>query len=231
MTWIAVIALALIAFVIAAVAFRIGRNLWTALAAALVFGLAGYALQASPDLPASPTSADDAADGQPFDIVEARREFVAQGDRSDSNFLLTSDAWARRGRYDEAAQMVAGVTRENPRDFEAWLAQGIALAEHADGNLTQASIYAFRRASALKPENLAPGYFLGLSLLRQGRLLETRQVWSETLAGAPQDAEGREGMELRLERLSVMIGAMQAGQRPAIPVSQQPPAGSEPDAP
>lgn len=228
MTWVIVIALALIAFAIAVFGFGISRGLWTSLAAALGFGLAGYALQASPDLPSSPTSATDLAGRQAFDVVAARQEFVAQADRSGSNMLITSDAWARRGRYAEAAQMLAGVMRENPQDFEAWLAQGIVLTEHASGSLTQASLYAFQRASNLKPDNLAPGYFLGVSLVRQGRLIEARQVWSDTLENAPNSAEGRAGLENRLARLDDMLAAMQAGQQPIIPQTQAPSKGTVP---
>lgn len=210
MTWIVVIALAVATFAIAAFAFRIRKGLWTSLAAVLGFGLAGYALQASPDLPAVPRSAAADVGQQEFDIVDARREFVALGERSGSTMLVTSDAMARRGRFAEAAQMLAGVTREDPDDFEAWLAQAIALTEHADGNLSQASLYAFQRAAAANPENLAPGYFLGVGLVRQGRLMEARQVWQQTLDEAPNDAEGRAGLLDRLGRLDAILSAMQA---------------------
>ncbi|WP_338245451.1 cytochrome C biosynthesis protein [Aurantiacibacter hainanensis] len=222
MTWLAVIALALAAFAIAAFGFGLARGLWTSLAAALGFGLAGYALQANPQMPSAPKSAADTAAQQEFDIVQARREFVSQADQSGADFMIVSDAMARRGRYAEAAQMLAGVTRENPQDFEAWLAQAIALAEHADGALTQASLYAFQRAAELKPGNLAPGYFLGASLVRQGALLEARQVWSETLQNAPEDAEGRAEMEMRLARLESLLNAMQAGQQPMPGAPQGP---------
>ena len=217
MTWIVVVALAAATFVIAAFGFGLSKGLWTSLAAALGFGLAGYALQASPDMAAAPKSAVADQGEQEFDIVEARREFVSLSDRSGSPMLVTSDAMARRGRYADAAQMLEGVTRENPQDFEAWLAQAIALAEHADGNLTQASLYAFQRAANVKPANPAPGYFLGVSLIRQGRLMEAQQVWRETLANAPEDVEGRAGVADRLVRLDAMLGAMQAGQMPLPP--------------
>jgi len=217
MTWLAVIALAAVVFAIAAFGFGLFRGLWSSLAAALGFGLAGYAMQASPDLPAAPKSAIADSSVQEFDVVGARREFVALSDRSGSPLLITSDAMARRGRYADAAQMLEGVTRQSPNDFEAWLAQGIALAEHAEGNLSQASLYALQKAADLEPDNLAPGYFLGVALVQQGRLIEARQVWRETLANAPEDAEGRVAMTERLTRLEAMLGAMQAGQSPMPP--------------
>lgn len=208
MTWIAVIVLALLAFALAALAFKLDKGLWTSLAAALGFGLAGYALQASPDLPSAPKPAASRFTELEYDVVEARREFVSFSDQSQSRWLVTSDAMARRGRFEEAAQLLADETRQNPRDFELWLAQGIALAEHADGALTQASLYAFQQAANAKPDNLAPGYFLGVALVRQGRLMEARQVWRDTLAAGPENAEGRAGLEERLARLDAMLGAM-----------------------
>lgn len=217
MTWIAVILLALLAFAIAAVAFKLEKGLWTSLAAALGFGLAGYALQASPDMPSAPKSASARAAELEYDVVEARREFVAQRDWSQNRLLVTSDAMARLGRFEEAAQLLAGDSDRDRRDFEVWLAQGIALIEHADGSLTQASLYALQQAANAKPDSLAPGYFLGVALIRQGRLMEARQIWRETLENGPEDAEGRAGLEDRLARLDGMLGAMSQGQPPAVP--------------
>ena len=220
MTWAVVIALAVISFAIAAFGFGLSRSLWTSFAAAMGFGLAGYAMQASPDMPAAPKAAVASEGEQMFNVVDARREFVPQGERSGSDMLILSDAMARRGRYADAAQMLEGVTRQNPRDFEAWLAQAIALAEHAEGNLSQASLYAFEQAADANPDSLAPGYFLGVALIQQGRLMEARQVWRETLQESPEDAEGRAGMQERLMRLETMLGAMQAGQPPLPDVQQ-----------
>lgn len=217
MTWIAVILLAVLAFAIAAVAFKLEKGLWTSLAAALGFGLAGYALQAHPDMPSAPKSASARAAELEYDVVEARREFVAQRDWSQNRLLVTSDAMARQGRFEDAAQLLAGETERDRRDFEVWLAQGIALTEHADGALTQASLYAYQQAANAKPDSLAPGYFLGVALVRQGRLMEARQIWRETLEAGPEDAEGRAGLEDRLARLDAMLGAMSQGQAPAVP--------------
>lgn len=217
MTWIAVIALALLAFALAAFAFKLDKGLWSSLAAALGFGLAGYALQASPDMPSAPKSSAVTNAELEYDVVDARREFVAQRDWSQNRLLVTSDALARRGRFEEAAQILAGETREDPRDFEAWLAQGIALMEHADGALTQASLYAFQQAANAKPDSLAPGYFLGVALVRQGRLMEARQIWRETLEAGPEGAEGRAGLAERLSRLDAILGAMSQQAPPAVP--------------
>ncbi|KLI63113.1 tetratricopeptide repeat protein [Aurantiacibacter marinus] len=208
MTWISVILLALVAFAIAAVVFRLDRSLWTSLAAALVFGLAGYAWQANPDLASAPKSAERTANEGDFDIVEQRREFIAERERSRANGLITADAMARRGRYVEASEFLSGVTNENPRDLESWLALGNVLVEHSDGVLTAPALYAYRQAATLAPAHPGAGYFLGVALIRQGRFMEARGIWAEALANAPEDAAGREGLEERLNRLDGMLGAM-----------------------
>jgi len=214
MSWLAALALALIAFAIAAFAFRLPRKLYTTLLAALSLGLAGYALQASPNVPASPAQGT-VRDDSDFEVVEARREMLGASDRSSADMLVVADAMARQGQFTDAAQFLNGVTRANPRDFEAWLAQGNALVEHADGVLTPAALYTYRQASALNPTHPAPGYFLGVSLIRQGQFMEARQVWADTLAAAPADAAGRAPLADRLARLDGLLGM--AGQMPQGP--------------
>ena len=206
MTWLIVVLLAVFAFAGGALAFRLDKALWTTLGAALVFGLAGYAVQASPDLASAPKSAAERGVNEEFDIVEVRREFVAESEHSPQPFLLTADAMARRGQYVEAAEFLSGLAAQNPQDFEVWLALANTLVEHAEGQLTAPALYAYRQAAALRPENLAPGYFIGASLIRQGRVPEAREAWRETLENAPEDAEGRDAMQLRLERLDQLLG-------------------------
>lgn len=213
MSWLAAIALAIASFAVAALLFRIEKGLWTSLAAALAFGLAGYAVQASPDVPSAPTTRAAEATGDRMDVVTARQEFIGDRDRSSANLMITADAVARRGRFIDASVYLAGITKQNPQDFEAWLAHGIVLAEHADGALTAPALYAYQQATRIKPDHPGPGYFLGVSLIRQGRMMEARQVWRETLANAPDDAPGREGLALRLQRLDAMLGAMQGSER------------------
>ena len=215
MTWIAVVVLAVAAFAIGALAFKVSKGLWTSLLAALALGLAGYALQASPAQPSAPKAGGRGDDAALFDIVETRKQFLSISDQSSAQFVPLADAMAQQGRYQEAAQMLAGVTRADPQDFEAWLAQGNALVEHADGILTPPALYAYRQAVMLKPDHLAPNYFLGVSLIRQGRMMEARQVWSESLANAPAGASGADVMTEQLGRLEEMLGTIGADLAPA----------------
>ncbi|OYX63938.1 MAG: hypothetical protein B7Y88_12010 [Sphingomonadales bacterium 32-64-17] len=218
MTWLIVIAIAALAFVAAVFLFKLEKTLWSSLLAALAVGLAGYSLQASPGMPSAPKAAGENRAAPLFDVVEVRRELLASDERSRADFIVTADAMAREGRYQQAAQLLASVTRKNPQDFEAWIAEGNALVEHADGVLTVPALFAYRQAAELKPRHLAPNYFLGVALIRQGRLLEARQVWADSLAAAPEGATGREIVAQQLERLDAMLAAvsqMEEGNGPA----------------
>jgi cytochrome c-type biogenesis protein CcmH len=215
MTWLVAIALALAAFAVAVVAFRIDRGGWTTISAALALGLAGYALQASPDVPGSPAQPAAEIGEQGWQMVELRKEMFASGARPTSGKLIIADGFARQGQYDDAATILRGAVAENPRDAEAWLALGNALVEHADGALTQPALLAYRRAEQLDPGGVGPGFFLGLALIRQGRFEEARSLWRGTLDAAPEDAAGREALAERLERLDGLFA--QPGETAQVP--------------
>ena len=206
MSWLLVVLLGLAAFALGATLLGVTRNLWTSLLAALAFGLAGYAMQASPGLPSAPKSAQDNADELALQIVEMRRQIVSEDERSRNALVITADAYARKGQYSDAAQLLSSVTADYPDDFDAWLALGNALSEHASGALTPASLYAYRQASELRPNHPAPGYFLGVALIRQGRMMEARQVWAEALAAAPEGQQGTAVLAESLRRLEQALG-------------------------
>lgn len=222
MSWLVAVLLALAAFALAVVAFRIAKGLYTTLLATLALGLAGYAMQASPGVPGAPKQGDAARSETDFAVVDARREMLAQSEWSASPIMFPADAMARQGNFAQAAEFLNGATRDNPRDFEAWLAKGIALVEHADGVLTPAALYSYRQAASLRPDHPAPGYFLGVSLIRQGQFMEARQVWADTLEAAPADAVGRAPLQDRLTRLDELLGMAAAQQQ--TPPQQAPPA-------
>jgi len=213
MTWILAVILALVAFAVGVVIFRLPRLTWASLATALVLGLAGYTLQASPDVPGAPAALTREAYVDEWQLLDARRLLVGDDNRSRGNWLITADAFAQRGQFTDAAGFLRNAVEQNPADFEAWLALGNVLTEQADGVLTQASVYAYRQASVLVPDNPAPGYFLGLALIRQGRMMEARGVWRGALEQmGEEDSPARSFMAERTERLDTMLG--QAGAQP-----------------
>ena len=156
MSWLAAIALALGAFVIAVFAFRVPRAGWTTVAAALALGLAGYALQASPEVPAAPATSHGGQGDAAWALVDERKSMIASEEHSRSGKLIVADAYARRGQFADAAAILRGAIADNPRDGEAWLALGNALVEHTGGALTDPALLAYRRAAELDPDGVGP---------------------------------------------------------------------------
>lgn len=213
--WIGVALVALVALGAGALLLRTSRNLWTLLAAIVVFGLAGYAWQGSPGYPSAPArAAGDEAKGN-VGLVDARREFFSVSNVP-SNFVTVADGFARTGDFGRAARLLQGVVAKNPDDGEAWLALGIALVEHAGGRVTKPAEFAMAQAHAKLPGNPGPAFFDGVNMLRTGDLPEVHKIWSEGLEQATPEAEGRQFLSERLlglERLMQSIVAQQQQQQ------------------
>lgn len=204
MSWLPILFLAALAFGAAVLALRLPRSGYTLMGAALLFGLAGYAFQGTPGEPAAPGRAAVQTRETGELLVGARRELFDSAVLP-SRFLITSDAFARRGDYSGAAAFARSAVAENPADAEAWTALGNALVEHAGGALTPAALYSYGQAARRAPTAPAPPYFLGLALLRNGQPDRARSIWAELLASAPEDAPWRSVLALRLARLDAML--------------------------
>ena len=209
MIWLVVIALAGLAFAAAAFVFGLPRPVWTIFGAVLLFGLAGYGVQGSPGQPAAPRAAiaTEAQSGEA--MVAQRREFF------DPNlplprYVILADGFTRDGQYERAAEFLGVALEENPQDAEGWVALGNVLVEHADGTLTPAAGEAYQRAARYAPDNPAPPYFLGLAMLRGGRLAEADELWQQALAMTEEDASYRPILAQRsaaLQALSERVSA------------------------
>lgn len=205
MSWLAAILLALAAFAAVVFLFRQPRSAWSIVLAALGFGLAGYATQASPGIEAAPKQGVRARSEEGAQYVELRKEFVGEDRRSRSPYILMADAWVREGRYEGAATILRRIVNANPRDGDAWLALGNALYLHADSSYTPASIEAFRMAERELPGSAAPAFFVGVDLLRKRQFIEAHRLWSGQLASMPEGAPGREALAQRLAALEELL--------------------------
>lgn len=209
MTWPPILAVALAAFLVAAFALRLPRPAWTMFGAALLFGLAGYAMQGQPAQPGAPKAAAPTVSEAGPAMIEARR-MLFDPTQPPSGFVTLSDGFARKGQFGSAAGILRVSLRENPRDTEAWIALGNALVEHAEGTPTAAAFYAYSRAEAVSPRSPAPPYFLGVALLRAQRFADARGLWAQTVERAPADAEWLPAMKERLAQLDAMLAAQSA---------------------
>ena len=214
MFWLSIAALTLAAFAVGALLLRTKRNLWSLLAAVMVFGLAGYAWQGSPGYVSAPAKAllPEQQDGNA--LVDARRAFFEETDVP-SNFVIVADGFMRRGEFERAAGILGGVVAENPDDGEAWLALHLALVEHAGGRKTKPSDFALKQAGTALKDNPGPAFFAGVDALRAGEIAQTREIWAEALARTEEDTPGRDYLAERVEGLDRMLEALAEQQRAA----------------
>ena len=212
MSWLAILALAVAGFAFAAFVLKLPRSSWTLFAAALLFGLAGYATQGAPDQPSAPKTAQALDPGSGEAMVEARKEFYDEGVLP-SRYVVTADGFARRGQYRDAIDFLRNAVAENPNDSQAWVAMANVLVEHANGTLSEAAEFAYARARATDPDNAAADYFQGIAMIRNSRFEEARELWAAALRAAPEDARYRADLAARLAALDLAIARIEQERR------------------
>ena len=222
MSWLPIIGLALLAFIVAALILRMKRGGYMLFGATLLFGLTGYALQGAPAMPGSPKPAQARPSEAGFAMIDSRRALFDEG-RPPANMLVLADGFARKGQHGDAAEILRGSLRDAPQDAESWVALGNALVEHAEGQLTPASLYAYGKADAAAPGHPGAPYFLGVALIRSGQPAQARGIWAEVLEEAPADAAWREPFAERLARLDELLARMAAEGVGPAPGSAPPP--------
>jgi len=211
MTWFGVIALALAAFIAMALWLKTPRSGWAMLGAALLAGLAGYAIQASPNQPGSPRFSASQALIDPVDSI-MMRDLLDESEIPPGNqWIVIADAMARNGQHADAAKVLLGAVDADPKNAQAWIALGNALVAHADGQLTPAALHAYKRAAEAAPKSPGPPFFLGMGMAQSGRFEEARKVWAELLERTLQEAPWRAMLAERLARLDSLI-AVQASE-------------------
>ncbi|NKJ43616.1 tetratricopeptide repeat protein [Novosphingobium sp. SG720] len=206
MTWVLVLAVAGVAFAAMVLIGRLPRTGWEVTGAALLFGLAGYALQGHPGLPGAPTPAVENAAVADATLLKERQQ-MGNSFAKGRSWLILADGLTRQGQYRAAADVLGKAARENPDDADVEVALGNALVGHSEGLITPAAQYAFRRAAAIDPNHPGPPFFMGLALAQSGRLVDARAMWVDLLARSPADAPYRPDLAARLERLDQMIAA------------------------
>ncbi|WP_284125048.1 tetratricopeptide repeat protein [Parerythrobacter aestuarii] len=231
--WLAIIGLAIVAFLAGLLLLKGHRQLWTLLAAVLVFGLAGYAWQGSPSYPAAPAEAmENGPQGNPA-LVDARREFFSEADVP-AHFITVADGFARKGDFERAAQILQQVVAEDPDNGEAWLALSIALTEHARGRLTKPAVFALQRSYETLKDSPAPAFFDGVNALRTGDAPTARDIWADALAASDEDTPGHAFLAERVAGIDQLIDAVMAQQQgvtlpPVAPPAAPAAAGPQPE--
>ncbi|MEM7779832.1 MAG: cytochrome c biogenesis factor [Pseudomonadota bacterium] len=202
--WLAILALSLASFAIAAFALRLPKHGFGVFGAVLLLGLAGYSFQGSPGKPGAPKEPDLALEQQSGEaMVAARKQLFDVPNRP--NYLIMADGYAGRGKFSEAAGLLRGGLASNPDHLEGWLALGMSLTGHADGVVTPAAFYAYGRARAIDPAHPGADFFLGTSFLNNGEVRAARDTWARLLDNSPADAPWRPELERRVAQLDQAI--------------------------
>jgi cytochrome c-type biogenesis protein CcmH len=226
MTWVFILLIAGLVFLALVRFLKLPRSGWELVGAALLVGIAGYALQGSPGQPGAPKAPVE-TNATADEALVAQRQAMGTQFGGGQQWLIIADGLARRGQYGSAAQVLRTAVRKSPRDPDLWVALGNALVGHGDGFISPAAQFAFQRAATLAPQHPGPPFFMGLALAQSGRLVEARAVWAELAARAPAGAPWKADLEQRLTRLDTMIGQAGAGAgRP--PATAPPPSVSPP---
>lgn len=184
------------------------------IAAAMMLGLAGYALQGRVGLAGSP-----AAERMPVPLAPAMpRELAAEfyGEFNTATpWLAIANGYLARGDGAGAVATLISATRASPRTSQLWVALANALVAHGGGRSSPASDLAYEEARKLAPDHPGPRFFYGLTLLQQGQIEPGLTIWRRLLRDGPQNAGWRTNLTARI----AIIEALQ--RRDATPKTEQ----------
>jgi len=220
MTWVLILGLAVVVFAVLVFVLKVPRATWEIAGAALLFGLAGYAVQGHASLPGAPKAPVEDQRAADATLLRQRQQM---GDKfgEGQSWLVVADALSREGQFRAAADFLGRAVAQHPDDADLWVALGNALIGHSDGMITPAAQFALRRAAKLNPDHPGPPFFMGLALAQSGHLVEARALWAGLLQRTPPDAPYRRDLVGRLARLDELI-AISEGKPP--PSAHQDPA-------
>lgn len=183
-------------------------------AAALMLGLAGYALQGSPSLPGQPVAKPAEPEGF-GEAIGDQRQGMTERFGPAAQWLGMSDGFARTGKTELAARTLEKGLESYPDNVDLWIGLGNALVAHGGGMISPAAALAFDEAAKRDPANPAPPFFAGLALAQSGDYKGADAKWSDLLARTPERAPWRADLEMRLAQLHAAMEPQPRAEAPA----------------
>ncbi|KUR71608.1 cytochrome C biosynthesis protein [Novosphingobium fuchskuhlense] len=227
MTWVLILVIALVVLGVMVFLLKLPRTGWEITAAALLFGIAGYALQGHPGQPGAPQAPVENARLTDQTLLKERQQMGA-GFGQGQSWLILADALTRQGQFGAASDVLRKAIAKSPQDADLWVALGNALVGHTEGVITPAAQFAFQKAANIAPDHPGPPFFMGLALAQTGRLAEARVLWAQLLARSPADAPYRPDLQSRLQQLDSMIAEQARMQGGMAGAPAAPPPGAKP---
>ena len=177
---------------------RSSKGLWHVAAAAVLLGMAGYALQGRPSLPPAPAQPLEASAVGATQLVEIRAD-MDESFGSAKRWLVTADSFAKQGDYPLSASYIQSGLRKDPQNADLWSALGLQLMLASEGQMSPAAQLAFDKARAIRPKYPAPYYFAGLARLFAGDLDGAILLWEKTVSLATPTAKWKTRIESQLQ--------------------------------
>ncbi len=204
--WLGIIAVG--AFALLAV-LRVDRLLWSMVAAALMLGAAGYALQGEPELAGHPVVTGTTITPDDGSMIELRDKMLERYTGA-AAYLVAADAMTRIGERRAAVKVLLGGIRVAPKSLVLWTGLANALAAHDGDQVSPPALFAFQQAMRIAPRHPAPPFFLGLAYVRSGNFVAGRPYWVRALALTPKSVSYHDEIAVRLALLDQVMAAQDA---------------------
>lgn len=222
MTWVLILLAGAVVFLTLAFVLKMPRAGWELAGAALLVGVAGYALQGNPSMPGAPKAPVENKRAADEAMIKQRQQ-MGDSFAKGQSWLILADGLARQGQYGAAADILRKGVQQFPNDADIWVSLGNALVGHSDGVITPSAQFAFQKAATIAPDHPGPPFFMGLALAQSGRLAEARAIWAELLQRSPAEAPYRADLSERIQRIDSMLAMASGAGTAGAPVTTSEP--------
>ncbi len=186
---------------------RGGRyTLTAALVVLLLVGTVGlYVAVGQPELAGATPTAPVVAAAKPDLTAELEQRALSAPDDATSWNRLGL-AYQKAGRFADAALVFARAAKLDPQIAAYPSAEGEALTQAANGQVTTGAREAFRAALTLEPSDPRARYYLALAKDQAGDHAGARRDWAVLIRTAPSDAPWLPQVRAQVARLTVRSG-------------------------